>query len=90
MGLFERGARCNQCSLVKVDHRNSLYLSAHILGKAGDFTIEGIPAEQARNMIKENYLKFPCNIRIEEGVSWLHFDVLPQYGITQRVYGFRA
>ena len=32
----------------------------------------------------------PCPIRMEAGVNWLHFDVLPQYGVTQKVYEFKA
>jgi len=27
---------------------------------------------------------------MEGGVDWLHFDVLPQYGISQKVYEFTA
>lgn len=84
----QRGLRCNRCDLVK--SKNVPYLSAHVLGKAGDFDIAGLKAEEARNMIKANAHLLPCNIRIEGGVSWLHFDVLPQYGITQKVYEFTA
>jgi hypothetical protein len=84
----QRGLRCNRCEMVRT--KSSVYLSAHCLGKAGDFTITGMTAEQARMLIKQNAALLPCNIRVEEGVSWLHFDVLPQYGIKQKVYGFHA
>lgn len=84
----QRGLRCNRCDLVR--SKNSVYLSSHVLGKAADFDIAGLKAEEARQLIKSNALLLPCNIRIEEGVSWLHFDVLPQYGITTKVYGFKA
>ena len=84
----QRGLRCNRCDLVK--SKQSVYLSAHILGKAGDFTVSGMTAEQARQKIKASALMLPCNIRIEGGVSWLHIDVLPQSGITQKVYEFRV
>ena len=47
-------------------------------------------AEKMRELIKANANLLPCNIRIEGGVSWLHFDVLPQYGINQKVYEFQA
>ena len=87
-GKTERGLRCNRCSIVR--GKSGVYLSAHCLGKAGDFTITGMTAEQARMKIKENAHLLPCNIRVEEGVSWLHFDVLPQYGVTAKVYGFKA
>lgn len=84
----QRGLRCNMCQLV--NSKKVVYLSSHVLGKAGDFTVKGMTAEAARKKIKENSSKLPCNVRVEEGVSWLHFDVLPQYGITARVYGFKA
>ena len=84
----QRGLRCNRCEMVR--GKSSVYLSAHVLGKAGDFTISGMTAEQARAAIRANADLLPCNIRIEEGVSWLHFDVLPQYGVNEKVYGFRA
>lgn len=84
----QRGLRCNRCEMVK--GKTSVYLSAHILGKAGDFSITGMTAEEARRKIKENAHLLPCNIRIEKGVSWLHFDVLPQWGVTQKVYEFSA
>ena len=87
-GKKQRGLRCNLCQTVK--EKKVLYLSSHILGKAGDFTISGMSAEQARQAIKANANLLPCNIRIERAVSWLHFDVLPQYGITARVYEFNG
>ena len=87
-GKTERGLRCNRCSIVR--GKSGPYLSAHVLGKAGDFTVVGMSAEDARKTIKTNASKLPCNIRLEKGVSWVHMDVLPQYGITQKVYEFSA
>ena len=87
-GKTERGLRCNRCSIVR--GKSGPYLSAHVLGKAGDFTVVGMSAEDARKTIKANASKLPCNIRLEKGVSWVHMDVLPQYGITQKVYEFSA
>lgn len=86
--LHQRGLRCNLCQLVAGKKVN--YLSAHILGKAGDFTVEGMTAEEARQRIKANAHLLPCNIRLEGGVSWLHIDVLPQDGVIAKVYEFRA
>ena len=83
----QRGLRCNMCDLVKSKTRN--YLSSHILGKAGDFTPKGMTAEQARQRIIANAHQLPCSIRLEDGVSWLHFDVLPQYDIKAQVYVFK-
>ena len=82
----QRGLRCNRCDLVK--EKSKVYLSSHILGKAGDFTCTGMTAQKARSLIREKANLLPCNIRLEDGVTWLHFDVLTQYGITQKVYGF--
>ena len=84
----QRGLRCNMCQMVR--EKTSVYLSSHCLGKAGDFTITGMTAEQAREAIKQKAILLPCNIRIEKAVSWLHFDVLPQYGVTQKVYEFNG
>lgn len=87
-GKTQRGLRCNRCALVR--GKSSVYLSAHVLGKAGDFDTTGISAEEVRRKIRENAHLLPCNIRMEAGVSWLHFDVLPQYGVTNKVYEFKA
>lgn len=87
-GKTQRGLRCNRCALVR--GKSSVYLSAHVLGKAGDFDTTGMKAEEVRRKIKENAHLLPCNIRMEAGVSWLHFDVLPQYGVTKKVYEFKA
>jgi len=84
----QRGLRCNRCQMVR--DKTSVYLSSHVLGKAGDFSITGMTSEQARQKIKENADLLPCNIRMEKAVSWLHFDVLPQYGVTQKVYEFNG
>lgn len=85
-GADQRGLRCNMCELVKEKTKNCL--SSHILGKAGDFTVKGLTAQQARDRIKNNAHLLPCNIRMEDKVTWLHFDVLPQYGVTEKVYLF--
>ena len=87
-GAKQRGLRCNRCELVK--DKSSVYLSSHILGKAGDFTVQGLTAQEARSRIRNMAHVLPCNIRMEGGVSWLHFDVLPQYGIDVKVYEFTA
>lgn len=85
-GASQRGLRCNRCPLVK--DKTRVYLSSHVLGKAGDFTVSGMSAETARQRIKENARLLPHPIRLEKGVSWLHVDVLPQYGITEKIYEF--
>ena len=87
-GKTERGLRCNRCSIVR--GKSGPYMSAHVLGKAGDFTVVGMSAEEARRVIKANASKLPCNIRLEKGVNWVHMDVLPQYGVNMKVYEFSA
>lgn len=85
-GATQRGLRCNMCELVK--EKKGIYLSSHILGKAGDFTCKGLTAQQARERIRDNAHLLPCNIRLEDKVTWLHVDVLPQFGIDKKVYFF--
>lgn len=87
-GASQRGLRCNMCELVK--EKKASYLSSHVLGKAGDFTVQGITAQEARSRIRNMAHLLPCPIRMEGGVSWLHIDVLPQYGVTDKVYEFTA
>lgn len=84
----QRGIRCNVCELVS--EKDGVYMSAHILGKAGDFVSGKMSADKMRNEIKKQHALLPYPIRIEKGVSWLHFDVLEQYGIHQKVYEFSA
>lgn len=87
-GANQRGLRCNRCELVK--EKNSVYLSSHILGKAGDFTVKGMTAQEARSRIRNMGNMLPCPIRMENGVNWLHFDVLPQYDIDTKIYEFTS
>lgn len=85
---LQRGLRCNMCELVS--QKDAVYLSSHVLGKAGDFTVKGMTAQEARSLIRNNAHLLPYPLRMEGGVSWLHFDVLPQYGINQKVYEFKG
>ena len=86
--LTQRGIRCNCCQLVK--DKTGPYISSHILGKAGDFTIIGLTSEEARQRIIANSHLLPHKIRLESNVPWLHIDVLSQYGIHSKVYIFRG
>lgn len=87
-GIHQRGLRCNQCEMVK--GKTKAYLSAHVLGKGADFTLHGMNMSTAHKRIKTLPGAFPCPVRIEGGVNWLHFDVLPQWGVKQKVYEFRV
>lgn len=70
----QRGLRCNCCQLVK--DKKSIYLSAHILGKAFDMDIKSFTAAQARTIIKQNEKLLPYPVRMEDGVNWLHIDTI--------------
>ena len=72
----ERGLRCNICSLVKEKtSRGVSYLSAHVLGEGCDFTTKEYSAEKCRQKIITEQNTLPVPIRLEAGVSWVHFDV---------------
>ena len=71
----QRGLRCNLCSIVK-SKGNKQYLSAHLMGKGFDVVSSQMTAQDMRDKIFENADKLPVPIRIEDGVSWLHFDTL--------------
>jgi hypothetical protein len=85
-GAEQRGLRCNMCKMVK--EKKAVYLSSHILGRAGDFSVQGLTAQEARSRIRTMQNLLPYPMRMEGGVSWLHIDTLPQFGITEKVYEF--
>lgn len=90
-GVYQRGLRCNMCELVKSKDRP--YLSAHVLGKGADFSIEGVvdarDMEYMRKRVRLLPGAFISPIRMEKDVSWLHFDVMPNpYG--QKIYEFEG
>ena len=85
-GAEQRGLRCNMCKMVK--EKKAAYLSSHILGRAGDFSVQGLTAQEARSRIRAMQNLLPYPMRMEGGVSWLHIDTLPQFGIEAKVYEF--
>ena len=90
-GVHQRGVRCNLCQLVK--EKTTPYLSAHIMGKAGDFSVQGfsglVKMDGIRTKIKLLPAAFPVPMRMEKGVNWLHIDVMPTPG-GQKIYEFEA
>lgn len=70
--MKQRGLRCNLCQLVS--SKKTPYLSAHVTGNGIDFTCKDKTAEEIRNIITDNKNKLPYNIRLEDGVSWVHID----------------
>lgn len=61
--------------------------STHKEGKAFDLISTKMSAQKMRDIIIKNQDKLPYNIRIEDKVSWLHFDVRDK-GV--KVYLFKA
>jgi hypothetical protein len=89
--VYQRGLRCNLCEMVKEKDRP--YLSAHVLGKGADFSIEDIGGvammERMRQRVRALSSVFVGPIRMEKDVSWLHFDCLPNpYGL--KLYEFNG
>ena len=61
--------------------------SAHKEGRAFDLISNKMSASEMRARIIANQKRLPYNIRIEDEVSWLHFDVRDK-GV--KVYLFKA
>ena len=76
--LTQRGLRCNCCKLVK--SKSSVYMSAHVLGKALDLSSGKMTAAEMRKRIIANADKLPYPVRLEDDVTWLHIDVLNEKG----------
>lgn len=71
----QRGLRCNICQIPRERTKaGKIYLSAHCAGAGFDFTVMGMTAEQARQLIDVNSALLPYPVRMESGVSWLHID----------------
>lgn len=64
---YNRGYRSKYC---KVGAEKSM----HKVGKAIDFTVEGMEPEKVRKYIIANHAKYPEIRRMETGVSWVHID----------------
>lgn len=85
--LKQRGMRCNMCPIVK--SKTKAYISAHITGNGIDFSSNQKTAEEIRQIIKSNQSKLPYNIRLEEGVNWVHIDVYDA-GFYNKITTFKA
>lgn len=72
----QRGLRCFRCDLVKAKiQADTLYMSAHCLGKGADFEVQGLLSEEVRQWIIKNRNWWPYHIRLERDVNWVHLDV---------------
>lgn len=78
----QRGLRTILQQLVKnAFYKAKLYLSAHLFGKAVDFDVEGMSANEVRDWIVENQHLFPDHLKIRlerrlngKYISWVHAD----------------
>lgn len=78
-GLQQRGLRHNRSKMVI--KKKGIYLSAHMLGKAFDFDVQGMTAVEVREWLVENQDALPYKIRLENlmrntPISWVHLDVI--------------
>lgn len=91
----QRGLRTNIGQIVrKKTLRGIMYLSAHTMGRAVDFDVSGMTANEVRDWIKSNHALLPYKIRLEhkmrgKTISWVHLDVF--YSVNNsKVYLFNV
>jgi hypothetical protein len=91
----QRGLRTNVQQMFKNAFiRHVLYLSAHVLGRAVDFDVQGMKAQEVREWIVANEHLFPYKIRLEETINgkpitWVHLDTIFEEK-NPKVYLFSA
>lgn len=85
----QRGLRCNMCQLV--NNKTSVYISAHLLGKAIDFSVQDYDTEGVYKAIRENIDKFEYPIRMEitDG-NWNHIDCYQPYCSEAKLIEFKG
>lgn len=87
----QRGWRENTCQICQAKTKaGTTYASAHVLGCAFDLVSSKMTAEAMRRKIIENAYKLPCNIRIEDGTTWLHFDTCTVPSTKNKITTFKA
>ena len=90
----QRGLRENIAPLVwSKTNAGVMYLSAHCLGKAADFSSSKMSADEMRKLVKENQSELPYKVRIESGESaptWLHIDVMTSPTQKEKIKIFKA
>lgn len=85
----QRGLRCNMCQLVK--SKNSIYLSAHCLGKAIDFNVKDLDSNTVNNIVRQNAELFEYPIRLEANTDgWSHCDCYVPYNSKEKIVIFTA
>ncbi len=88
----QRGYRSNISEIV--ESKRNLYVSGHMIGKAFDFDVKGMTADQVRTWIHSKADFFPCKVRLEnknlltsKTINWVHFDIC-HYDRNPKVYLF--
>lgn len=51
--------------------------SAHILGLACDFDVDGVPCDNVRAMLLPKLAEWNCRMEDAPGSSWVHLDLMP-------------
>lgn len=70
-GQFKwRGIRTNSCKI-------GATRSPHKIGKAFDFDVKGMKAQEVRDYIVSHQKMFPEITRMEKDVNWVHVDCMP-------------
>ena len=85
----QRGLRCNMCQLVK--DKKQVYISAHILGNAIDFNVEGLTSKEVNQVIRDNADKFEYPIRLESNTNgWSHVDTYQPVDSEAKLIEFKG
>lgn len=85
----QRGLRCNMCQLVK--DKKQVYISAHILGNAIDFNVEGLTFKEVNQVIRDNADKFEYPIRLESNTNgWSHVDTYQPIDSEAKLIEFKG
>ena len=82
----QRGYRTNDDQVCKA--QKFVPGSAHFKGKALDFDVKGMTAEQVRKWLFDNQEEAPVRFRVEKGVNWVHVDVMP-HKASDKAYFFK-
>jgi hypothetical protein len=78
----QRGLRSNLGYIFMSKFKKGvMYLSGHVLGRALDFTVKGMTAQEVRNWLVANQKILPYKIRLEnkmkgKPISWVHLDMI--------------
>ena len=91
----QRGLRSNLGYIfAKYFKRGKLYLSGHVLGRAVDFDVKGMTAEEVRQWLKTISKHLPYKIRLEHKmkgkfITWVHLDLIWE-AKNKKIYFFNV